>query len=416
MQAINSVNFTKKHFRITDFKAITQDYQDVIIQKDGIYSGYGGVQSSYSIDASRVERLYRVGNRFFAYLLDGSLCELSTSGIKNQLKTSMPPEVIEIIYQGEKRVLVAGKDMHILTDNVYEKVQDAPTCEQIIFHNGRLFTANNSSITYSGLFDMDNHTTIFSGGGSINLAISSGMVVGFFEQDNKLYVICQNAVYRLTAVGEGIDFKLEKLPVPSIEVESGTFCALFNACLFVSKGKIYSLKNAKVSCVCSLPKTFDGCQFYNAAAMQDVYLLGVEKENENFIYAYDYLSGAESIISVGCSAVAKDGYIIDKSNRIRRLDLLGSYFGILKYQSQPLNFDSLHKKTVFSVCAFVGSRCELVLSSDYGQVTLTLKKGYNRRKINLDGNEFTFTINNAGSGFCLSELRLDYANRGNYAI
>lgn len=418
MQAISSVSLSKKQFRINDFKALANTYENAIVQKDGVYSGYGYVKLSHKVDTDRVEKLYRVGNRLFVYYNEGILYECATSGVKNPLQISSTPVITEVIYQGNQCVLIGSSsgDAYIYYNNAYEKIENAPKANCITFHNGRLFAAYLNTITFSAPFDLDNNTAVFLGGGTINVAPSSGAVVGFYKQDDKLYVICNYAVYRLTTNGESIDFKFEKLPMPSLDVLQGSVCSLFDVCLFISKEKIYELKGAKLTCVCSLPKMIKGCNYYDSAVMQEVYLFPVYKDSEIYIYAYDYFSGGESLIKADCLTVAKDGYTIDQSGVVKRIDLLGNIAAPIKYQSQPLNFDSLKKKTAFSLSAFVGNRCELTLTSEYGEVVLTLKKGYNRRRFNLDGEEFTLNIENAGLGFYLSDLRLDYVNRGNYAI
>ena len=416
MQAINEVNLSKKQFRLTDFKNSAARHENLIVQKEGVYGGYGAAVTDYYVNAGLTERLYRVGGRFFAYYSDGSFYECEVDGLKNELSFGQAPELIEVIYHGERCVLiVGGSKAYILGSDGYQAV-NLPETNLLTVHNGRLFTANQSLITFSDIFDFYNQTTVFSGGGTISLAPSSGDVVGFYSKDRKLYIICSKAIYRLTTFGESIDFNLEKLPVPSLCVEKGSVCALYDVCIFVSSGKLYALSDTKVSRICALPDQVSGAKFYKAAVMQDAYLLPLENDGKNYVFVYDYLSGGESLVKTGSAVVTSGGYVINENGMVLRLDVMGDQLCAGQYVSLPLNFNLLQKKTVLEINAFVGSKCELTVASEYGKKTFSLKKGYNRRKLNLDGNEFIFTVAEAGIGFCLSEVRVDYAVRGNYAI
>ena len=213
-------------------------------------------------------------------------------------------------------------------------------------------------------------------------------------------------------MGEGIEFTLEKVDAPYIDVKKYTVKAIFNKCVFISGNKLCILDGERLIEKGGFIKGLNIDKLGVAARIDGSYLLPVRTtENKSYIYTYGVEDESESFIKTDCLAVSDQGYLPDY-NCVIKLDLTSGSNSNGVWQSDNLTFNTLCDKTLLEIFAFVSARCTLTVRGACGVKKFTLKKGYNRRKLNFNSRAYSFSIEQKESGFSITDLRFTYTVRG----
>lgn len=415
MERISGVNLAKKQYKITDYKKFTKSAVDVIVEEKGIFEGFNRIDTEYNLPMNMIESYYFIGERGFVYCNDGYFYECVPGDMVNPVYMGEKVlSAVEIMSGDQRKILFAGEKGRALlvSSSGREEINTLPEVNALAVFNGRLFAASKNSVYFFAPFDFLTNSTLLTGGGKLNVSAVAGEVVGFYEQNKKLYIICEHLIYRLTALNEGIEFTLEKVDVPYIDVKKHTVKAIFDKCVFISGNKLCILSGERLIEKSGLIKGVNIDKLGVAARIDGSYLLPVRTtENKSYIYTYGVEEESESFIKTSCLAVADQGYLPDY-NCVIKLDLTsGSNSGGV-WQSENLTFNTLCDKTLLEIFAFASAKCILTVKGACGVKKFTLKKGYNRRKLNFNSRAFNFSIEQKESGFSITDLRFIYTVRG----
>lgn len=413
MEVVQKVNTKKRKYFIKDFSANLERAEDVTVASDGVYEGYGFYDTELNFNGEEPQAIFSANGKIYSY--SDIVYELTEKGERGLSYCGGCPAVQEIIYRGKKFTLFLSDEMNGFGVDAYGNLipVELPDTEYSAVLGGRLFGAYNQNVYFTKQFDFDNKTTRLVVDGTLSLSESSGKVVGLSVKERKLYIFCQRAIYKLDAFGESTDFKLEKLMAGNIDVKEHSVQDVYEQTVFVSANKIYSFNQNKIKQISTLPKWLQISKTGYSASAQSLYILPIfTKDGKNIYYLLDVEDYSFSVVDFNGGAVCKGGYFCAEDKTVKRIDRFGqkSKNGFIKFK--PIDMGVFNDKSLLSVCAFVGEDCKLKVSGDSGSKNFSLKKGCNKRRLNLLSKSFIFEFSQIGEGFSLSDFYLEYTVKG----
>lgn len=348
-----------------------------------VRDGYGLTEITSVLSSSGAVAFYRVDGKYFLCYSDGKVYQLSSifrafrgsAGIKTPVVCGVQKgNTVKYIFVGESSFDLNGEEI------------DLPASTVATVFNGRLFTAKNRVITFSKPFDFENNAVSMETCGSLGVCESAGNVVGFFSDGDKLAIICERAIYSLTAIGESIDFKFERLNIPVQNAKANTVKCFNDGCVFVDGNKLVKYSGGKLTEQKVTLKSLDFTIYGKAAKTDEIYILPVNVGGQDYLYVYSLIDGSESFIK-GTYLVADGGYAYAGGEKV--LQITSEVFtGERVLKSNAMDFNDCEIKTVSEVSAFVGDKCTLTVNGEFGGKKFTLKSGANKIKTNLKSKIF----------------------------
>ena len=400
---LESVSVKNKTYKL-DFKDCFA--VNLAVDKNGVYDGYGLTEIAKVFKLTNAVAVYNADNKYFIYCNDGSVYQVTAiSRVYMGNAGGSPPRLISVLSGNTVKYLFVGKNSFYINGAAV----DIPAASVATLHNGRLFTANGRVVTFSKPVDFENNSVSLTPYGTLGVCERAGNVVGFYSDSDKLAIICEHAIYNLTAFGESIDFNFERLNISALDVKANSIVCFNDGCIFLSGEKLYKYSNGKITVQETLLNNFNFTVCGSAAQKDGIYLLPVTVNGENYIYALNNMDGRESFIAT-TSAIIADGGLILSGGVVNKLTDSG-FMGERILSTNPIDFGISGVKTVCVISASVGADCTLKVKGDFGEKRYSLKTGGNIIKTNLKSQAFTFSLSSA-NGFTVKNFNVKYRLKG----
>ncbi len=354
-------------------------------------------------------------NRIYVY-------EKSTwTPICNTLFTA-PVNVISIIYEGEKRLLIFSAEKAVIK-GLGEIEVALPEHELYAYTAGMLFMAKGNVLRFSKPFNFTDFTVDLELGGYLETEADLGEIVGIKGENNGVTIVCKNGIARLTTVGERTEYTFKKYDIPFIDVVPKSFASTPDAVCFISENSFCTFKKGALTSD-TLPFDMTDAQITdNAVSARGFYLLPMRLKGVDTDYVYcreGSLRKSASTVSAtkswsyngssgkttckqgflfdGRVALSNDGgFAADKmTNSVYKLSLADEGEEITPsttyYKSRAIDFSLHDAKFITDIKVDCVGGFTLKVSGDFGTATFGIEGGRSHIKCNLQSTCYTFEV------------------------
>ena len=410
IKPISKVSSHRKKYKIKNYKDLTFKAKNLTVCQDKIDNGvllYNALV--YIPKATVVTQFFSVDNKHF-FINDQSgvyMCQYGSCSKVGEINSPIVSFLPVKIY-GQKEVLVADEFGAFIIGQD-ERIANFPMCKTLCFHNGRIFTAIDNTITFFNQFDMENNSVSFTVAGTIALDKDAGEIQGFMSNGENLYCICNNAIFKITCADENINFKVQREDIFGLDIKDKSFASNFGQCFFISCGKLY-IFDGNLKSKDMLLNNFDFTIVNNAKYNKNHYVLTAKDDEKNkFCYIFDLLTENESMIYPNEDIIAGEKYIV--VDGVAKELFRGASLQDKKFISNPIIMaDGI--STVCSMSVEVGSACTLKISGDFGNKYYSLTSGFNDILVNLSSRSLKLEFTAQNQNFFIDNLCIVYKQRG----
>ncbi|MBR2341820.1 MAG: hypothetical protein IKA72_05380 [Clostridia bacterium] len=316
-------------------------------------------------------------NRIFVYDIDGQ--------VKRHL--AMPQTLLKTLSyvypDGTVKMIFCCTDQLFFYDftNKVTNILSGSLTGACLFHE-RLFVADKNTLKYSKPMDVGNFEKSLNGGGEISFEDERGEIVWIESLGECIYVFFQYGIARLTADGEGSEFKLIDIPYNGERIIPRTVCVYENKLVFASHEGIFVLDGKK----CSKIKQFkylpikDSTLTACAACVGNRYFLyyvdSTGKKRSVCVDLEDENNGGEYFILYGLNqsggkALFSCDYVYSYLDRAGDLPKGEQYL----FQVERCDFGSKEEKAVRYIALEGVGNCSVTVKGRSGTRTLSFELG-----------------------------------------
>ncbi|MBQ9485408.1 MAG: hypothetical protein IJU83_01065 [Clostridia bacterium] len=352
-------------------------------------------------------RVYRAGDDLYAFFADGGLKKaVCGEFVPAGYNGATIPLVISALISGERKTLIIGENGATAGEEMFGNVPYGTTCT---FFGGRLFTANGRRINYTTEFDYADFGVGRNYGGFIETPEEGGDVIFLASVKNALYAVCVHAVYEITAYGDQFEFKTRKTPSFYLDARKNSAAVSGDKICFISQNAPCVLSDGKIKRRAVIGGINIIASGY-AGAVGSLYLFAFSAGNAEYVYAYDTVSGEETLAAAdGYEFV--DGYAF-KDGNLYTVALCGEYTAGLNVVSEKYDFGTCRKKAVCHVETHIKGSAELLVEGE-GFFRTTLTESCNSATCFVHGREFRIAFENRSADFKAYGMTVRYVVYGN---
>ena len=164
---------------------------------------------------TRVVRGYFVANKLFLLCSNGYLYSFDGSTFVKELECeNKAPTLAEIKINGEEKTLVLTDSKAVVLGET-NQVVSMPYGTSVCVYNGRIFVADKNTLYVGKQFDFVNFSVQFGDYNFINIDKNDGQILGIFNHEKALLIVCENAVYKLIISSDySYELKRSRIAVP----------------------------------------------------------------------------------------------------------------------------------------------------------------------------------------------------------
>ena len=243
IKSLKSVTEKTRDFSVLDFRTVTDQTHGVKVSKDQLLSPIRYRVLYTPKKPLSIRNIFFAWGKFYIYYSNGEVCECGADG-ENVLRTKIGGGdfiITPVRYNGRQGVLIVEKGAQSTVHFDGESLPISLPREDYFTTLGNLFfCAGEDAVYYTDTVDLDN----FRGG--IYLPEDAGKIVGLSTLNKKLVIVCELAVYILTAFGEGHEFNLLRGASIPQRVLKGSVARVLDEIIFACDNSLYAYKSGKV--------------------------------------------------------------------------------------------------------------------------------------------------------------------------
>lgn len=402
---IKSMPTNKKTYTISNFFECARFYKNLQIQKGKLLSGYKR-DYIFALDKDMaVERVCVVNGRIYlvssgkVYLFDDAKILVLTT-YEGQFFG-----IYSIDFAGEQRVLMLTEQKAQFLDGDNEEV-NLPNKKHAVIVGDKMFFGEDNLLTYGNALTLDG---FFDLGKQILLPIDAGEIVELVKDAKELLIICKHAVFKLAPFGDSLDFMLERLNLPILNVLEQSVVNLGNNIAFISGTDVFMLKGENLKKI----ETAVGIERLNVkgkcTAFEGGYVIPFEYLRERFAYIINPMDESEQILSL--DVIGEEG-VFKNGTAVYRLDKKGNqYCGEPLYESVCLNLSTPKNKTLLNVYVDASKKAQIDIDTAFSKRQFALSIKNCPKKCGLTAREYLFRLS-ALEGFDAEKIVFEYRIKG----
>ena len=320
------------------------------------------------------------------------------------------PEII-LLKNEENGILIANGvgDGYLLKDGGVITQVALPVGGAMCYYNQRLFIANGRKLLFSAVDDYTNFTMDLNSGGMIQTSAEDGDILRLVENDGKLVIFTNKAVYEFTTDGERLDYKLER----KIEFAfNNFFTKSVKVCdgkvVFINDNKLCTYKEGKIKEIDSY-LDLDDVTVKNSFGVSGsaYYIALIENRYGGRILRYDFNGDRQCFIQTDYSLVCDGGMVSNNAGSIYTISQAEDSNCIVKFSSIDFDMGTAKDKVIHKISAFCQGECILTVQSDCGNYDFILESGANLKRMNLPSSTYSFNFS-GNNGFSVYRLKIEY--------
>jgi hypothetical protein len=383
------------------------------MDENGIVTAYKTQKILSYLPNEWLTNIAKVGKKFFLLGSGGNLYFKSVADSEERyLSTAFfeMPVILQAKINGKEGFLVKGegaKTYFIVDEGVEEYTLPIgkPTCE----YNERLYIANANELYFSKQNDYTDFTMDYDKGGVVKTDLKDGSILKLVQNDGKLIVFTQKAIYEFIANGERIDYMITRkanFNFDGLFVDSVKSC--LNQVVFVCDSKLYEYSDGEVKKASSL-LDYEGCVVQDSFGIDGgVYYVAVAHRNiGNCVLRYDFGNKKQCLIECAYPLVCDEGIVTDNAGNLFSIVETEALDRTCSFSSVDFDFGNAKDKVIHKISLFSSEDGKMTIQSDCGSSVFTLKKGANEKRTNLPSSTYSLSFS-SNRAICPTKIKIEY--------
>ncbi len=406
LKSIKNPKLSVKKTGEIDFLSLTAFSKNVKIDKKLTLA-------SKSVDvcdfSCKIVKLYNKNGKIYAYTdtqkilcYDGQNITTVMQGVKDI------PIIESVVVEGQNKTLIVTKTEAYIDGQNF----NIPFGKYAQVYQGRIFTANEKTISFGAQFDF---TTFSVSGlvGTFTVEQQDGEIKGIATLSDGLYIFCESAIYKLYPDEQTV-FSLKRLDECVSNVKQGSVQSVGGKIYFYCDTKLMAFNgNSVVETIVDLDKV---SSFYgDCTACFGANHLSCLMQNGSTdvkLMMYNTLEKTLEFCAHNVQCVADGGYYCDGEGKVFLLKSEEKTDKQAFWRSKKLDLWQTGKKTIVGVSLVSNGEVTLLLEGQSAKRTLHFSGGRLCLKTHCTSNDFTITLTGQGSAFNVCNLKLKYIVAG----
>lgn len=422
------INYSEKKF-VADYAEREKTYESERAKTEKIsrVRTLSFISSGSCVPPTTAKKVYFVGGDIYFYCENGKVYKavknsdtgayvLTAAGAKSY---SSAPNVIAIKKNGEKKILVFGKDgAEIIGESASLSVSYGKNFAVVC---GRLFVAQGKEIKFSEEFDCVNFSTGINGAaGVIRVGGEDGEILCTGASGDELVILCKRSIFVLSAAGEPSGWRLKKVDTCGFSAEENSAAWCGGKMIFRSGKRTYVYYKSALKEIGGAIDDKSPVPLGGACAFGSVYLLPLKEDEKKFVYAYDSATGEEFFPEYIPLISDKGGAGFDEEKG--EISFLAFGTAVVTGETSAGNgafspdgaedFGSSDEKLLLRAVVTTNGIGKIKISGDSDGKTYPLVSGLNLLKIGITSRKFTIGYSGFSAGKGVVRAEFTYCLRG----
>lgn len=406
LKSIKNPKLSVKKTGEIDFLSLTAFSKNVKIDKKLTLASKSVNVCDFSC---KVIKLYNKNDKIYAYTdtqkilcYDGQNITTVMQGVKDV------PIIESVVVEGQNKTLIVTKTEAYIDGQNF----NIPFGKYAQVYQGRIFTANQKTISFGAQFDF---TTFSVSGlvGTFTVEQRDGEIKGIATLSDGLYIFCESAVYKLYPDEQTV-FSLKRLDLLVANVKEGSVQSVGGKIYFYCNEILMAFNGSSVvETKVDLDKV--NCFYVEDTARCGVKYISCVTQNGTAdlkALVYNALENSVEFCAEGAERVADGGYYCDANGKVYLIDSLNKTDEQALWQSKKLDLWQAGKKTIVGVSLMSNCEVSVILEGQSAKRTLNFAGG----RISLDthcaSTQFVVTILGQSNSFNVSNLKFKYISTG----
>ncbi|MBQ8426575.1 MAG: hypothetical protein IJX16_02310 [Clostridia bacterium] len=372
-------------------------------------------RADFKCPSEQVSLFEKVGNKLFYYTVSGKIY-FSQGNTLTEVKDLIlynPPIVIEIIHNGKRKPLILSETGwgYVVEDDGTSSTYTVPIGEFACVYKHMLFVADGNILNFSAVGDYTDFTMDLNHGGMIKTDLSDGKIIALIEQDGKLVIFTNRAVYEFIATGERLDYTLER--VGEFNFNNVLSKTVKNCCgkiIFIDGNQMLCYENKKITKIEDVSYLTEySVQNFAGTNKNTYYFVANDSDNNYKILRYDISSKNHCVIDGkdNTLSVCDGGYVYSGNGLV--FNMVSDVFPdtVVTFDSIDFDLGTAREKVLHVISFFSLEDGEMVIQSENGSRKFAIKKGANLIRVNIPTKIFKL-IFSGKANFTVSQIKIEY--------
>lgn len=404
--------YLEKEYAINNFVESMEESQNLLVSKDKLKTwAYYKDTEIYRPGSTKILKIMVIDDKIYVYCDDLSLYRREQSGWVKLIDCDFEPVLVKSKIDGQDCVILSAKENEncfIINSSGQLVSSKIPCGKAITNYKGMLFVANQNTLKFSALLNEDDFNLSAYAGGQLKTHSCDGDILELIPEQDALVIVCQKAIYRLVAVGERQDYKLERENA-EIFVLDGTVKKFLDGIYFSNGKKIFKYSKGQIT---NLKIDLDISKYYfikGVSVVDDVicFCLRDKKINSQKILVIDPCDNKQSILPAYLPVLGDNGYFFE-INKLKTIQIDGSENCSFKWDSKVLDLGTNLKKALLGVSVDSNVPVKLTIQSNYSTTILEFNQGHQIQRVNLPGFSYKISVSGNSAHAVVSSIKLVY--------
>lgn len=404
--------YVEREYTINNFIENTSDSQNLFVSKDKLQTwAYYKNTDIYRPGSTQILKITVIDGKIYAYCDDFSFYSREQSGWVKLADCDKEPIIIKSKIDGQDYLVLSAKENEncVLITQTGEIISSSiPSGKAMVNYKGMLFVANQNTLKFSALLNEDDFNLSAYAGGQLKTDSCDGDILELIPEQDALVIVCQKAIYRLVAVGERQDYKLERENL-EVYVLEGTVKKYLDGIYFSNGQKIFKYTKGHVVKV-KIGIDISKYRFIKGVSIVDnviCFCLREKSVNSQRILVIDPIENKQSIMPAYLPILGDDGYFFE-INKLKKIEIDGSEKSSFVWESKVLDFGTNLKKALLRVSVDCSVPVKLSVQSNYSTTILEFDEGCTFQRVNLPGFSYKISLSGKSAYASVSSIRLVY--------
>ena len=407
VNSLDSVTLKVKEYSVPDLKNVTKSSSNVKITPTTLSANFKSQVAYVPKNTAKIKKIFTVWDKFYINYQDGSVFAVNENDelLVSYVWGSGDYTIVPVLFKGEKSALIIerGERAEVVGGLDITSV-DIPAAEHYLTLGNLFFIASGNFLSYTSSPDLLDFK------GDITFPLDSGKITGLAALGKKLVVVCEFAVYVVTAFGEAEDYVVTRLATISNATVNGTVIRVLDSVVFTDGEQLYSFNGKSLDKI-AVAGGLNGYEIDGVASVDnDCYVLPLLKDGEKYLFRHGFNDDSDAFIKVQNNAVT-NGYAVVGGNVVTICESeQGEPLEMGEWESALMDFGAAGKKTLAQISATVQGKVDITVGKTSGSKTFNFNSKSVVKRPNYTANGFVFTAR--GKDFTLKNLNLKYTEKG----
>ncbi len=403
----------------TKFKNLSSAQKTVTVDLYGSENGESSsypciVETDYVVDTSlEAVRLYNAGGKLQVYDAEKRVHYYSSNYSFDSIdcEFSGEPNVVMVKNNYEDALLFYDNNVAVFSNDSTEFQILKGSAYATVY--GKLIQASGRNLYVFQGFNVSGGNSEIEQEFCFRTELEEGSILGVHEYDNAVMLLCKNKIIKLSFVKEAGEVTAQRVLTPYFNARAKSFVVCGDKAVFISEENLAIFHKNTLS-LKKLPYGIKGTDVYTHCSSNGVlYVIPYRKDGVKRLLVYDVEEETYTDIECEAKALSKTGaFFVGVDGIVFRIERGYSSSGGGNSIDGSIDFGECGKKVLHKIEIHAVGNATLLINSEAGDKTYSIKDGCNRIYCNLCSEKFNFTFENKSDSFYVVKTTLTYAKTG----